>query len=88
MITILKPKGIDHIAELKKRDPNYVPDYTTYYGIYEPKGHLTVELSTDENTFYQSWLEPTYNRMYVSEILSFTKYLLIHVYDIIGHCTR
>ena len=48
--------------------------------------HLNCQLSTYGNTFYQSWFQPTYNRMHVSEILSLAEYMLIHVYDVIGHC--
>ena len=75
LITILKPKGIDYQVELEKRDYDYVPDYTIYYGTYEPKDHLTVELSANGDTFYQSWLQPTYDRQYTSEILKMAEYL-------------
>ena len=68
-ITILKPKGIDYQVELEKRDYDYVPDYTIYYGTYEPKDRLTVDLSANGDTFYQSWLHPTY------EILKLAEYL-------------
>ena len=75
LITILKPKGIDYQVELEKRDYYYVPDYTIYYGTYEPQDRLTVELSANGDTFYQSWLQLTYDRQYTSEILKLVKYL-------------
>ena len=75
LITILKPKQIDYQVELEKRDYDYVPDYTTYYGTYEPKDRLTVELSANGDTFYQSWLQLTYDRQYTCEILKLVKYL-------------
>ena len=75
LITILKPKGIDYQVQLEKRDYDYVPDYTIYYGTYEPQDHLTVELSANGDTFYQSWLQPTYDRQYTSEILKLVEYL-------------
>ena len=75
LITILKTKGIDYQVELKKRDYDYVPDYTIYYGTYEPQDRLTVELSANGDTFYQSWLQPTYDRQYTSEILRLVEYL-------------
>ena len=75
MITILKPKGIDHEVKLEKRDYDYVPNYTIYYGTHEPKDRLTVELSANGDTFYQSWLQLTYDRQFTSEILELAKYL-------------
>ena len=75
LITILKPKGIDYQVELEKRDYDYVPDYTIYYGTYEPQDRLTVELSANGDTFYQSWSQPTYDRQYTSEILNLVEYL-------------
>ena len=75
LITILKPKGIDYQVELEKRDYDYVPNYTIYYGTYEPQDRLTVELSANGDTFYQSWLQLTYDRQYTSEILKLVEYL-------------
>ena len=39
------------------------------------KDRLTVELSANGDTFYQSWLQLTYDRQYTSEILKLAEYL-------------
>ena len=66
---------MDYKVELEKRDYDYVPNYTNYYATYEPKDCLTIELSANGDTFYQSWLQPTYDRQYAHEILNLAEYL-------------
>ena len=75
LITILKPKGIVYQVELEKRDYDYALDNTIYYGTFEPQDRLTVEFSANGDTFYQSRLQPTYDRQYTSEILKLVEYL-------------
>ena len=79
----MKPQQINYDVQFDKRDLNYVLSYASGYGIYEPRDILTIELLTKGGSFYQSWIQPTYDTMYTREILSLTQYLLADVYDII-----